>query len=288
METWFWRLRQSDWLPVFKGISIYVFGLVGGKILETAFTPLFANEFRAILSTLFVVGLLAVSTLIATSVFAHRTERREQMWRGTVDNLRRQIGLSVEFIYDPPPGTGEAYRRAKEIVEQAKESILVLTWNLERDPAERLRREELWSREYKQEREEYARALIQQAEKNADNPYFYKRIHQFQDGEPHFDLAHMNAWIINHTKELLKRQNSKKKGTVLKIGKPFFPYTYVVVDKHYAILAIDGYDYKTKSQGMDGVLIFHDPHQAFVGHLVSFFEQLDEFGSKPPENTLQE
>jgi len=122
------RIRQSDWLlTLILAVSSFIFGLIGGELLEIIVAPLFALEIRAVLMGLFTVGLLTVSILISITFFARRAEKREQEWL----RIKECLGTPAEIIFEPlEKGQGSFYRKLAGFIQQTSEGdeILVMTY----------------------------------------------------------------------------------------------------------------------------------------------------------------
>jgi hypothetical protein len=152
------RLKQSDWLPVLTSVLTFVFGLIGGQLLETLIAPLFATETRALLVSLFIVSLLAISTLIAVNAFARRAEKREQIWCQLIQGIKDRLGIPAELVFERIGGSrGGVYRRLTEFIRGASvdDEILIMAHCGPKSGIENPRE----TPAYKQAREEYSSTL---------------------------------------------------------------------------------------------------------------------------------
>lgn len=276
------RLKGRPWIQVLTAVASGLVGIVISPIFERIVDPAFDTPTRALLSGFLLLSLLLVVGMIAVGIFATRSEQHRQAISDQMNAIDWKLGVTVEFVYDPPPGTGEVFRRVTEIVKEARDSICVLAHYVKRPHVHREVRRQIRSEAYKQAEIKYGQTLLEKVEEHEAKQYFYRRILQLEGykDEREFSEEWMSEWTIEHCQSMLEYMQ-RYRSIILKVAPTFFPCTFVLVDDQYVILAFYGYDPPTLSRWTDSALIFHDPHGSLVRYLRDFFDKVDAHGVIP-------
>lgn len=273
----FARIRKYVEIEVLIAIASAVFGLLISPLFEAITSSLFDTPTRALLSGVFFLAILIIVAVMAVSTFARRYEKIFYKASDELSSINRRLGLTVEFVHDPPKrSAGKVYRAGREIIEKAESEILVLHFNRSREREESERGREVETAEYRDEREKYTRAILDRLEQCRDNKIVYKRVMQFAEGR---DVAFIEERVgkrwMEHTTTFFKILEDYPDAGYIKKASLFFEQTYVIVDRRYVIWGIDAIDPEHDVRYMEGALFFDDPNQEFVKYLVSFFERID-------------
>jgi hypothetical protein len=278
------RFARSFWLPTITSVVSFVVGTVAGPTIEKLIdVGFFDTAEGTILFLLAVLILTVAASVIIASALVNKAEKRERKWLEELAKVKDQIGLTVEFIEDPVQhSTGAFHSRARELVEQAQESILVLDHGILGKSREL---DAIRSPEDKASQREYCAALIAKAEKNRNVPRFYKRICQFDDGKGHFTLDWKSKEWIEHYRTIMDLQ--ERYGCAeLRVARTFFPENVLIVDEKHIMLVVDTYDYERGMERRYGTLYFYDPSQKVVKTLQSVVTRLEldpKLSGDPPQ-----
>jgi len=279
-------LREQPWIQVITAVSSVVFGLVISPIFERVIDPAFDTPTRALLSGFTLLGLLLIAGMTAIGIYVKQSEQQNQAVSNRLETIDMKLGLDVEFIEDPLPfGKGIVYDRVRELVEQAQESIVVLSRGTK--SVTKVERKEVIRRspEDQEARTKYMASLLTKAKENKHRPRFYRRIRQYDDGKGHFTLEWDDEDWIRHYRTMVDLQ--EQYGCVeVKVAKTFFPQNLIIVDGRHIMLIIDAYDVDRGKDRRYGALYFYDPSQKLVKVLQSIVDYLElnpRLAGEPPQ-----
>lgn len=260
-------------LNILISIGALIFGIFIEKILSKLSEPFFTTQDRFILLavTVLTTAFLIQATLYLVHIKSY--SKFESELKSSIVNLDHKLGLSAKFIYDPPKSSnGEAYRRCREIIENAQNEILVL-YNR---PVPVNGATNLETANYKLEKENFEKSIFDQVLKNSDKQFFYKRIFQFEEGfDALLSVDRLGKRSYSHCNEILKIQSKYPDSCYLKKSKTFLKQTYYIVDSRYIIYPIDAVDPDIGERYMEGILLIDDPQRIFVNYLKTLFNKID-------------
>ncbi len=106
-------------------------------LIAVAFTifgillPVLLDKVTSVLETptaiFLLLSLLVIVSTAMIGVYGQRHEKDIKELNDELSSINRRLGLTVDFVHDPPKfGTGKVYRAARKIVERAEKEILVL------------------------------------------------------------------------------------------------------------------------------------------------------------------
>jgi hypothetical protein len=259
------RLKHSSWFPIITPIITFVFGIIGGKLLDIVINPLFDRSTKVVLIGIIFSGLLSVIALIVFTTFAKNAEEREATWL-------ESFGAPAELVFEKV-GQSKGYylRRLIESIHQASEhdEILIMTQHRSTTPLDDL------AESHKQIREEYCSLLLQKV--RGEN-IAYRRILCFDNstGDVGFDANCVMPWLIDHFREMLKVRRENPNNVSIKISRKKIGADIFVIRRKVGVVLLDVYDLKTGATSTSSSLFFHNPpNQQIIEQLHSWFWEID-------------
>jgi hypothetical protein len=226
----------------------------------------------ALISVCLLVISLRISQLMRRTEESHSehdklhsdTEALRNELRADVKELQSRVGITIKYVDRERDGRGTVYRKAREVVEKAKERIWVLTFINER--------EHTGAKDEKTDPEidEYYETLLDRAI-NGGVPY--RRIVQVQAGQT-VGQAIQNAGYLKHFHRMLDVQESNPN---LQISLQKAPTrrltTFVLIDSTHLLWQINEI-LPSGTWQMHGIFIIDDPRREITQHFESFFEAM--------------
>lgn len=242
--------NPNRFLALLLAIASTIFGLFLGEWLQIISAPLFAEETRAILSGLIVVGLLAIIALVANLFFGQRTEEREQKWL----EIEKRLGTPAEIEFEIVRQTGKFNKRLAEFIRKASQGDEILILATHNPPKNR----DEYSPDYLQSLEEYSRALI---EKARQPDIVYRRIVCFREGpeKGKINAERVQEWFLKHAEDMMNLRALKPGKVTLKKSRPVLGFDLVLIKDKVAMISLDMYNPKTEKYHTGGMIIFHNP-----------------------------
>jgi hypothetical protein len=197
-----------------------------------------------------------------------------------LDELKRladQFGLVVDFIEESPDDEGITYERTTKLIEEAEDSLIFL------DAWVQTTHYHLESPRAAARRQAYYDAIINQIEKHKQTRnHFHKRIIQMTGGwtdTNHFVLI-AGSVFSNYIRKAYKLQKDFPGSSTIRIANLFIHASFVIIDRFYVVWPILTYTPGGEGLKRHGAIIFNDPRQVLVQHLMGIFEMIDSNSQK--------
>jgi hypothetical protein len=261
------RQKKHDWIPITTAILSFVFGIIGGKALDTLISPLFNTDTKAIVTILFIVGLFVVISMIMVAIFSARAERREEAWLNS-------FGTPAELVFERGEAyKGEYYHRLIGFLERTSigDEILIMSQHRLNDKASEV--EETEAR--KRAREAYSALLLEKARQQGIT---YRRIVCFEEGTSKGEIKpeRVKEWLVDHCREMLEIKRSKPDKISLKKSKTKISADIFIIRGKVGTIVVDIYDSHDGSTHKNGATIFHSPpNREIIDQLHDWFMEID-------------
>ncbi|NIU02047.1 MAG: hypothetical protein GWN01_14395, partial [Nitrosopumilaceae archaeon] len=222
-------------------------GVVFGIILSQSVEKII--EYKINTTTgMIILGFTGLAILIFIYIFMLNTnaKNREKVITKINDELstiNRKLGLKVTFVHDPPQqSSGEVYRRVREIIEKAQESIKILSYARPEKLEEIEQKVKSATKAYEKERQLYYDTLLKKIEENKDKKFFYRRIIQFPEG---IDAKITKGRIgrrFEHIEKILDLFKKYPEAGCLKKAPCYSEETFIIIDGRYIITSFNAID----------------------------------------------
>jgi hypothetical protein len=279
------KTKANIWINFVVPLGTFLLGLVATLLFEKFQADFIKTETRIILVFILIQGFLIVIGLFVAALYLRTSELQGKTTVEELDKIRRQIGLSAQFIFDFPraDGTGILYKKATELVFKAETEILILHHNMSnvdwRNPEEEYR-----SDEWKKARGQYYQALLSKCNQHRQDTFFYRRILQIPESKKVKDgvikRSMIGAGMALHCTELLQFIKQNPETALLKYSPVFLPQTLVLIDERFILWEVDAIDPDAKAGYMDALTIFDDTDGNFVKYLKNFYLKIDAQATK--------
>lgn len=238
--------KNKPWaVNVIQSVALLILGWVGGKIVEDFITEkVLSSSTGAFALTTFVLVLLTV--LIGEIIARIRV-------------VEQRVGIRVTYIDRDSGGDRRiVFQRAKNIIENAQESILILNSFIAEQSST------------SEEGITYYQTLIRKAREGVK----YERILQLQEGDSVTSIIEGDHAYIQHFHDMLHAKESNRQlKMALRKAKAKYMTTFVLVDTTKLLWQVneiaDG-----KGMRMRGIFIFDDPRQEITQYFKDFFDQI--------------
>ena len=264
MKHYLRRLKHPNRLPILTPVVTFVFGVIWGKLLELALSPLFDTNVKVLLTGIVAIGLLSVTLLIVVTTFARRAEERETAWL-------ESFGVPADLVFEQAEESKGYYlERLVEYIKQTSEGdeILIMTQHRSTLPIDD-------TPHVNKLRKEYCDLLIQKAR---DEKVVYRRIICFDNstGDSGFNADYVMPWLRDHFREMLAIKPANRDRVSIKISKRKFGADIVVIPRKVGSIVLDIYDLQTGATSTNSTLFFHNPpNNKLIEQLHAWFMEID-------------
>lgn len=240
------RLIKRTWVVnVIQSAILLILGGIGGEIVDNFIANKVLTSDTGVFAAIVVV--LVFVTLLIVEAIAH------------IRVVEQRVGIRVTYIDRDSGGERKfVFRRAKNIVESARHSILILnSFIVEQSPTSG-------------EGTSYYQSLIRKAQEGVT----YQRILQLRDGESVASTLSGEHAYIQHFHDMLRtRETSPHLKMALKKARARYVTTFVLVDETKLLWEVDEL---VEGEGMQmrGIFIFDDPRQEITQYFKDFFDQI--------------
>lgn len=222
-------------------------------------------------------GVILMIAILFLVVGTDVRERRQQILHveNTIATISQKLGISVEFIPDSPERDGMTYERTRQLISQAKKSLVFVDFWLETGSYR-----EGYSGGPEKRNGYYDEILGQirsRANQDLSGPPFHRRIIQLPsapDGSGSIVLETDGAFD-RYLRDCLRIQALTPQASVLKIAPPQIHMHFCVIDERYVVLPVLSSNPKVGGLRRHGALIFDDRGGELVGRLLKVYELLD-------------
>ena len=233
------------WTEAIKTITVLLLGAVAGKIMDMLVGGVVISS---------IVYQFALLVLLTTFLILLAIKIVRQ-----IESLQQRIGIKVLYVDRDTGGDRTiVFQRAKQVVEQARESILILNSFLEE------------SHLTSEEGRPYYETLIRKAREGLE----YKRIVQVRKGRSVREMLQHDVAYLRHFHEMLEAQESDPRIKIeLRHTEARYLTTFVLVDDTKLLWQVSELD-ETAGIRMRGIFIFDDPRREITRHFRDFFDQM--------------
>lgn len=244
--------KSNLFLSLSLSVGSLVVGLLIAEWFEILLDPLFADQTKAILTSILLVGITALVSLASVIFFSHRAEIREEHWL----SIENRLGTPAEIDFEPVAySEGKFYGRIADLVRQCvsgDEVIVVGNYGPrygEENPLE--------TENYKLARELYAQTLLG---KVRNSEVIYRRIVCFDTpDENKIRVGEVKQWLVDHCQGMLELKRQKRSAISLKKGRTVFGSDILVVKDKVAVISLDVRDSETGHLQTHGAITFYNP-----------------------------
>lgn len=192
---------------------------------------------------------------------------------GALERLEQAARGGMEIVLDRERN-GEAYRRAREVIEKLVEQgneilILIHYEGVWKDPGEWAARERQWGEDYQRAREAYYRVLLEKVRQGAA----YRRIIAFHQEGGHVAPGYVPPGLLAHMRDVIKLKQGEaplRDRVSLQQGTWRLDlHSFAAIPGKAAIISLDRPE--GALEPMEGILIFYHPS---LNELINYLAEI--------------
>lgn len=261
MNDRFQKPKNSDRISILIPIVTFIFGLIGTKLFDNIFNPLFVTENRTMLTGFFTASVLLVISLFIIKTIVQDAEKREDKWL-------QQIGIPADLIFERnEESDGTYFQKFIDLVKQIEvNEIRVMSYYQSKKADQEV------SEAYNKVREEYSNFLLEKAKEPGTT---YHRIMCFEEASKNkIQEQNVEQWMIDHCRKMLEIQKKKPDKISLKVSQPIILIGDIaIINNNLGFIDIS---IRTDNSITYGSLIFHNPPNAqIIERLLQWFREAD-------------